>query len=133
MALTVTPSGAAARGIPLAEAGMIARRVTTRYFPEVNDKLPGITGETAVRGVSSVYSREIALEGEVGAGSGGLFGVAIGASFAANSNTVANDITWAGGTDPAVTNKIFLDEVTDTIDRSGWHSISSRMSSNPLL
>lgn len=95
-----------------------------RYFAEINDKLPGITGETTVRAISALASKDITVEGEVSSATG-IMAFTIGQVV----TTLVNDDTLFGGT----TGKIFLDEATETQDRGGWRSVNARLSSNPLL
>lgn len=124
-ALTIvgTPAGVQ-RGIEIAEIGIVCRRFVVRYFAEINDKLPGITGETTLRAISAIASRDITVEGEV-SGATGIMAFTIGQVV----TTLTNDVGGFG----ASAGKIILDEATETQDRSGWRSINGRLSSNPLL
>lgn len=125
-ALTIigTSPGSLQRGIATAETGINVRRFTCRYFGEVNDRLPGITGETNFRAVSSKFSRDITAEGEV-KGVTGLMAVTMGGTV-----SFANDTTTFDATTPG---RIICDEATETQERDGWRSANVRASSNPLL
>lgn len=112
------------RGIESAETGIICRRFIVRYFAEVNDKLAGISGETVVRAISGIASRDVTVEGEVN-GATGIMAFTIGQVV----TTLANDVSSFG----ASAGKIILDEATETQDRTGWRSVNVRLSSNPLL
>ncbi len=111
------------RGVEVAETGIVTRRFVCRYFAEVNDKLPGITGEATVRAISAKFSRDITCEGEV-SGTTGVMAFTLGTACA-----FANDVSTFGDG----TGKILLDEATETQDRTGWRSVSIRCSSNPGL
>lgn len=111
------------RGLELAETGINARRFQCRYFPEVNDRLEGITGEAVVRGISAKFSRDVTCEGEVSGATGVMaFNLAATCAF-------ANDVSTFGDG----SGKLLLDEATETQERTGWRSVSVRVSSNPLL
>lgn len=113
------------RGVEVAETGIICRRFVVRYFPEVNDRLEGITGEAIVRAISAKFSRDITCEGEVVGATGIMaFVLATAISFANDVNTF--DTAGTAGL-------IYLDEATETQERGGWRSVSVRASSNPLL
>lgn len=113
------------RGVETAESGIICRRFVVRYFPEVNDRLEGITGEAIVRAISAKFSRDITCEGEVVSSAGLMaFTLATAISFANDVNTF--DTANTAGL-------IFLDEATETQERGGWRSVSIRASANPLL
>jgi hypothetical protein len=134
LALTVIAATVATgtqRGIELDEPGMVCRRFSVRYFCEVNDRLPGISGETVARATAALFSIEITIEGETtGSTTLGIFGIILGGSNIVVGTTIKNDIAWKA---TAFAGKIFFDEVTETQDRTGWRSVNGRLSGNSLL
>lgn len=91
-----------------------------RYYLEVNEKLPGIKGETRGRARSTVPSREITVSGEItGALTMWVFATAI--------TGLANDVADLG----SATGGIYLDEGTIPQTRSGWRRIDAKLSSDP--
>lgn len=124
MALTLVNLSAltaAQKGVELDETGINIASIVVRYFAEIKDKLMGKTGEARGFAVSTVPSRDITIEGEVGTALGLMALTWIAAA------TLANDTTTFG----SATGGIYLDEVTETQTREGWRSVSFRLSSNP--
>lgn len=122
-AITIVGGSGYQKGIEVGQGGINIESFEVRYFPEVDEKLAGITGESVIRAFSSKFSRDITMSGEVNAGTGAM------AYTLATACTVANDVgTFGDGT-----GSILLDEVTETQSRSGWRSVSFKLSSNPLV
>jgi hypothetical protein len=122
MAISLLGGSGYTHGIETSESssGVNAAVFEARYFPEIDARLAGITGETFLRGRSAKVSREITLSGEV-SGSMSAFTFSAAVSF-------ANDVATFG--DGSGT--ILMDEVTESQSRDGWRSVSIRASSNPL-
>src|SRR6516162_717812 len=95
MSLAILGSGwsNAQRGVKFPEVGISIRRWVVRYFSEINDKLPDNFGETTARAVSDKASREITVEGEISAASGGVLSIAFGAIV---GYAFANKSQWEG-------------------------------------
>lgn len=113
----------AQRGVEFNEVGLAIRRFSTRYFPEVNERLQNNAGETIARALSDKFSREVSWEGET-TGTTGLMAATLGTAM-----TFANDTNDFGDG----SGKLLLDEATVTQERGGWRSVSGRASSNPQL
>lgn len=123
MAVTIVGLSGLKYGVETAETGINCETFECRYFPYVNAKLDGITGEPVARAQSAKLSREITISGEV-TGSSGVMAFATGAACA-----VANDVsTWGDGT-----GTILFDEATESQNRTGWRSASVQVSSDPTL
>lgn len=122
MAISLVGGTGFQHGIEAAETGVNIESFAVRYFPEINKRLAGITGETFLRAQSSKFSREVTYSGEV-SGSTGLM-----ASTVATALTFANDDdTFGDGS-----GTVLLDEVSETQSRDGWRKIDGRASSDPL-
>ena len=109
-------------GIESAETGINCASFSVRYFPFVNVKLNGITGEPFLRAQSANMSREVSIDGEVSGATG------IMAFDVATALTVANDVNVFG----TVAGSLLFDEATETQNRDGWRSVSVRISADPL-
>lgn len=121
MAIQILGGTGAQRGVEVAETGGNCESFECRYFPEVNDDLQGIGGETFLTAKSTKFSRDITLNAEV-TGSTGImaFGLATACS-------VANDVaTFGDGT-----GSILLDEATESQGRTAWRRVSEKLSSKP--
>ncbi len=125
MALTYLGTATALqRGIELAETSISVASFTVRYFPEVNERLQNNLGETAGRVVSTLASREVTIEGEVTAASGGVMGYTFLAAC-----TPANDVADFG----SPSGGLYMHEATVTQSRADWRKVSVRLESNPGL
>lgn len=113
----------AQRGIAFNETGVAIRSFTTRYFPEVNDRLQDNVGETIARALSDKFSREVRAEGEI-IGSNGLMAFAL-ASTCSFANNTARFGDGSG--------RLLMDEATVTETRGGWADLNMACSSNPKL
>ena len=123
MALSYNGLSGPVRGIENEETGINCESFTVRYFPEVKEYLPGITGESAQRAVSSKLSRDISIAGEV-KGATGIMAITV-----ATAATVANDVGDFGDG----TGAIFFSEATDAQGRSAWRTVSMQLESRPLI
>jgi hypothetical protein len=129
-AILIVGSWAAQRGVELDETGISVRAFDCGYKPFVNERLMSNIGEPRARAVSSGFSREVTIQGEV-TGTTGLMAATVGIAI-----TVANDVktfqptTYGTGTGPPDA-LLLLDEVTETQERAGWRSINARLSSDP--
>jgi hypothetical protein len=123
MSLSILGGSGYQRGVEATETGINCESFECRYFPEVNEGLQGIGGETFIKAKSVKFSRDITLNGEVN-GSTGVMAYSL-----TTACTVANDVaTYGDGT-----GTILLDEATETQNRTAWRSISAKLSSNPNL
>jgi len=123
MATTII-GGNAQLSIEAAETGINVSSFKVRYYPEIDAKLAGITGETIIRGRSSDFSRDVSISGEV-TGSDGLMAVTLTSAV-----SVANDAATFGGAGGG----LYLQDVTETQTRGeNWRSIDMNLTSNPLL
>lgn len=122
MALTLVNLSGYQRGVEAEETGINVESFSCRYFPEVKDKLKGITGETKGFAVSTVPSRDVKIRGEV-KGSTGL----MAATFV-TAITPGNDVAVFA----SATGGLYLDEVTEGQNRDGWRDADFSLSSDPL-
>lgn len=123
MALTILGGTGYQRGVEVVETGGNCESFEVRYFPEVNEALQGIGGETFLKAKSQKFSRDISLDAEVNAGTG------IMAFTTTTACSVANDVaTFGDGT-----GSIILDEATEKQSRTAWRGVSINLSSNPNL
>lgn len=121
--ITILGGSGYQRGVEVVETGGNCESFECRYFPEVNEALQGIGGETFLKARSAKFSRDINLNAEVNAATG------IMAYTTTAACAVANDTaTYGDGT-----GTILLDEATESQNRSGWRSVAIRLSSNPNL
>lgn len=125
-AVLIMPSALAALqlGIETVETAVNLTRFSVRYFLEINTRLPDNKGETRGRARSDKFSREIDLEGELTAATGGPMSFTIAAAC-----TLANDIDDFG----LAQGIVLLDEATMTQSRGEFRTVSMRLSSNPGL
>lgn len=122
MALSILGGSGYQRGVEATETGGNCESFECRYFPEVNENLQGIGGETFLTAKSQKFSREVSLNAEVNNTTG------IMAFTTTTACTVANDVaTFGDGT-----GTLLLDEATETQNRSAWRSVAIRLSSFPL-
>jgi hypothetical protein len=130
MALAIVGGGTwqdASRGVAGIETGISIRRWVVRFFPEINEKLPDNKGETIARAMSTVPAREITMEGEITAASGGVMSFAWAAAI---GYVFHNDLLYGNA---AVAGSIIMDEVTQSEERAGWKSLNMRLSTHPGL
>lgn len=121
-AVTVIGGSGYQYALELSETGINMESFEVRYYPAVNEKLAGPTGEPVVRAVSAQFSRDITYSGEVKGATGVMaFTLAVALTF-------ANDIATFGTTPGS----ILLDEVTETQVRTGYRAVAGRASSDPL-
>jgi hypothetical protein len=105
------------------ETGINCNSFKVRYYPEINAKLQGITGETIGRGRSAKFSRDASLSGEVKGNTG------IMAMTLATAVTLANDTATFGDGSGG----FYLEDVTETQTRGeNWRSVDASLTSNPL-
>lgn len=123
MAVSIVGLSGLGWGIESAETGINCESFECRYFPFVNSKLNGITGEPVARAQSAKLSREVTISGEV-TGATGIMAFATGAAC-----TVANDVSTFGDG----TGTFLFDEATETQSRDGWRAVNVRISSDPTL
>jgi hypothetical protein len=77
---------------------------------------------------------EITIEGEVTASAGGVWGWVWATALPATGvNAIQNDIDKFDSFPAQPNGWLFMDEATETQERSGWRSISVKVSSNPEL
>lgn len=126
-AVTIVGTGltAAQWGVETDETGVNVESYEVRYFREVNEKLANISGQTRGRALADAFSRDITINGEV-IGSTGL--MAFTAATVSAGASIANDDNDFG----ASAGNIIFDEGTVTQNRSGWRSVSLKLSSDPL-
>ena len=105
------------------EIGISVSNLRVRYFPEVDQKFAGQTGDTVVRVLSSKFSRTIECEGEI-TGTTGVMAFLIGTAL-----TFANSVS----TFTPVAGSIYLDEATVTRARGAWRTVSIKASSLATL
>lgn len=124
MALTIIGDLAGLqRGVELPETAIGVTSFECRYFPKVNEEHLDNLGEVDGRVVSTVPSRELTIEGETTATSGGVLSATFIAAF-----TPANDVdTWGGAGD------FFLQEATETQARADWRKVRCRFLADPNL
>lgn len=109
------------RGVEVTETGGNCADFEVKYFPEVNEDLQGIGGETFLTAKSQKFARDITGNMEVNAGTGwAAFTLTTACSF---SNDVA---TFGDGS-----GSILLDEVTESQARTAWRSLAVNASSKP--
>jgi len=123
MAVTIVGLNGLAYGVETAETGINCESSEVRYFPYVNAKLEGITGEVIARCQSAKMSRDITIQGEV-TGATGVMAFATGAAC-----TTANDKAAFGDG----TGTLLFDEATENQSRGGWRGVNIRVSSDPTL
>ena len=108
----------------VAEVGINIRQFVVRYYPEVNEIVPGVVGRTQARVISSGMSREITCEGEINGTNAGLLGLTLGAAVMfANTATMYQ----------ATSGTVYLDEATATYQRGGWATVSIKASARTSL
>lgn len=128
--ILIVGSWAGQRGVETDEVGISVRAFDCAYRPSVNERLMSNVGEPRARAISSGFSREVTIQGEV-TGATGLMAATLGVPI-----TVANDVktfqptTYGTGTGPP-DGLLLLDEVTESQERAGWRSINMRLSSDP--
>jgi hypothetical protein len=123
MATTILGLSGAQYSVETAETGINCESYEVRYFPEVNEKLAGIAGETIARAVSAKLSREFTIQGEV-IGSSGVMAFATGVACVPSGDKS----TFGDGT-----GSILFDEATETQARGSWRGVNIRLSSDPGL
>jgi|SRR5215472_9193692 len=138
MALTITSSLPAAGGIPgrgvgSNELGVNVRRFETRYFLEVDVRTKDNVGQTFERSVSSQFSREIRMEGEVLGGIQNIGTLAWYWFLVGFALTMFNAPPFSIPGYVTIQGAILVDNVVVTLDRSGWGSMVVQASSNPYL
>jgi hypothetical protein len=123
MATSIIGGSGYQKGVEAAETGINCESFSVRYFPFVDERLNGITGEPVVRARSTAWSREVSVSGEVN-GSSGLLAFTINGAC-----TFGNDVADFGGT----TGTLLMNDSTITQTRDGWRSLSASYSSDPLV
>lgn len=123
MAVTILGGSGYQRGVEAAETGINCESFEVRYFPEIDERLAGITGEAVVRAKSAKFSREVSYSGEYNASGG------VNAFTTVAACTFANDVADFGDG----TGTLLLDDCTVSQNRAGWRSVSGTASSNPLV
>lgn len=106
------------RGIASAEAGVNASKFSLEIEPEINDWLPGITGEAIGKAVGSPMGR-LTIEGEITAATGIM--AALTTTVFVPTNTVNYFGRTAGG--------FYLSRATVDQDRDGWKRLSAEFES----
>ena len=128
--ILIVGSWAGQRGVETDEVGISVRAFDCVYKPFVNERLMSNVGEPRARAISSGFSRDVTIQGEV-TGIDGLMAATLGVPI-----TVVNDTktfqptTYATGTTPP-DGLLLLDEVTESQERAGWRGINMRLSSDP--
>jgi hypothetical protein len=111
------------RGVRRNEIGINVSRFMVRYYPEVNEVIPDLVGNTLWRVCSNNLSRDVQCEGEIVNNTGlMILTVATALSF-------ANDVLEF----PGSTGTFYMDEATVTESRNGWVSVSIRASAKGTL
>lgn len=123
MAVTVVGLSGLQYGVETAETGINCESFECRYFPYVNSKLEGITGEPVARAQSAKLSREITIQGEV-TGNTGVMAFATGVACVPSNDKA----TFGDGT-----GTLLFDEATEGQVRNGWRNVNIRVSSDPTL
>jgi hypothetical protein len=111
------------RGVNTAETGINCSRFSLEVEPEVNDWLPGITGEAIGKAVSTIPMGRLTIEGEI-TGSTGVMAAVFGTAFVP-ANSVTRFGRSAGG--------FYMNRATTDIDRDGWNRVSCEFESRPLV
>jgi hypothetical protein len=105
------------------QLGINISRFTVKYYPEINDTLPGVVGTTKWRVMSANLSRDVECEGEIMTNTG-VMAFTLGAVI-----TFANSVTHFTGT----AGSFYLDEATVTATRGGWTTVSIKASAKATL
>lgn len=106
------------RGIDEDEVGINCEKFTVEVEPEINEWLPGITGQARGKAVGDPMGK-LSIEGEIYAATGVMASVAQTAFVPVNTTTYFG--RSAGGW--------YLDRGTVDADRSGWKKVSTEHSS----
>lgn len=108
------------------EVGINIQRSVMRYYPEVNDTVPNVAGQTQWRVVSDKFSRDVEFQGEVLSNTGVmLWTMASALTFAADKD----EFTGQGGS----AGTFYMDDATVTAARAGWLSVVIKASAKPTL
>ena len=106
------------RGITADETGINCSKFTLVVEPEVNEWLPGITGEARGKAVGAMMG-SLTIEGEV-SGATGVMAAVVTTAF-----VPTNSVTYFGRS----TGGFYLDKGTVDQARDGWKSVTAEFTS----
>jgi len=124
MALTLINLSGFQRGVASDELGINIESFSVEVSPEVNEWLPGKTGEARGKAISAIPQGKLTFNGEISDISAGIGAATFGTAFVP-VNTTAYLGRSAGGW--------YLNTVTVGQDRSGWKTISAEAESRSLV